>query len=135
MRIRRNSWHYRFIRAYYNHSDSYMERHWEPQHNTLCSYWAVLAGVMIMALVKVFAAAAAVVALVVLLLHAPLLEVLVITGIAVVTIVAITAIVAVFIMIYDAIRKRSNLIFARLHDVQLYRCRIIQFESSNEQTE
>jgi Flp pilus assembly protein TadB len=52
-KINRDSWHYKLNKYFFNESEHWMERSWEPRHSDFCSYWRatvfrlLLAGFMI----------------------------------------------------------------------------------------
>jgi hypothetical protein len=55
-KINRNTWHYKLNKHFFNESEHWMERSWEPRHSDFCSYWRattfrlLLAGFMIFAI-------------------------------------------------------------------------------------
>lgn len=38
-KINRNTWHYKLNKHFFNESEHWMERSWEPRHSDFCSYW------------------------------------------------------------------------------------------------
>lgn len=40
-KIKRNTWHYKLNKHFFNEYQYSMDRNWEPRHNNFCSYWRV----------------------------------------------------------------------------------------------